>query len=109
MLPTVSAMRCAWQQLAHGDQHVQVSDPVVGAGSRDKTRLVPAVSAGPKGETRSLGAILIYPHKLDEDIGESNETTVEQLNWGIIQPYQLRLEENHVHTKVCNGNLNYKK
>jgi hypothetical protein len=76
MLPTVSAMRCAWQQLIYADQHVQGVDPAVDAGSRGNTRPVPAVGTGTKGETRLLGAILFYSRVVDEDLGESCETIV---------------------------------
>jgi hypothetical protein len=79
--------------------HVLGIDAAVDARSRGKTGPDPTVAAGPKGGTRSLGATLFYPHVIDEDLGESYEMTVERSNWGTIRPDQLRLEENHVHTK----------
>jgi hypothetical protein len=63
---------------------VQEVDPAVDAGSRGENRPVPAVGAGTKGVTRSLGAILFYPRVIDEDLGESCETTVGRLDWGIM-------------------------
>jgi hypothetical protein len=38
MLPTVSAMRCAWQQLTHGDMHVLGIDAVVDARFERRTK-----------------------------------------------------------------------
>jgi hypothetical protein len=49
-----------------------------------KTGLGPAVDAGPKEETRSLGVTFFYPRVIDEDLGESYEMMVEQSNSGII-------------------------
>jgi hypothetical protein len=55
-------------------------DPAVDAGSKGQTRLHYVVDAGSKGETRWLGTTLFYPHKINEDLGQSFEMTVEQSN-----------------------------
>jgi hypothetical protein len=70
--------------------HVIGIDPAIDAGSEGEARPDDVVGTGPKGETRLLGAILFYPRDIDENMGESYETTVERSNWGIIRLHQLR-------------------
>jgi hypothetical protein len=68
MLPAAAAWKFNCQ---HDTHHTEVY--VTGIDS--------AVDVELKGKTR--GTILFYPHKIDQDLGESFEMAVEQSNWGI--------------------------